>query len=69
VPAAVRLGRVHTDALDFAERPASYQETRELVRRVEQARWALEVHRTSHPRTSSIDFARRLAEGLDTKPD
>jgi len=69
VPAAVRLGRVRIDALDFAERPAAYQETRELVRRVERARWALEVHRTSHPRTSSIDFARRLAEGLDTKPD
>jgi RNA polymerase sigma factor (sigma-70 family) len=67
VPAAVRLGRVHPDALDFAQQPTSYQETRGLVRRVEQARWALQVHRTSHPRTSTIDFARRLARSLDSR--
>jgi RNA polymerase sigma factor (sigma-70 family) len=64
VPAAVRLERVRSDALDFAHKPSSYQETRNMIRRVERARWALEVHRTSHPRTSSIDFARRLAQGL-----
>jgi len=69
VSAAERLGRVRSDALDFAHRPSSYHETRNLIRRVERARWALEVHRTSHPKTSSIDFARRLAEGLGTKPD
>jgi RNA polymerase sigma factor (sigma-70 family) len=38
VPAALRLGRVRPNALDFAEQPSSYQETRELVRRAEQAR-------------------------------
>src|SRR6266511_1453317 len=32
VPAARRLGRVRPDALDFAEQPSSYQETRGLVR-------------------------------------
>jgi hypothetical protein len=64
VPAAVRLERVRSDALDFADAPSSYQETRNMIRRVERARWALEVHRSSHPRRSSIDFARRLAEGL-----
>lgn len=69
VPAAVRLGRVRTDALAFAERPASYQGTRELVRRVEQARWALHVHRTSHPRSSAVDFARRIAQSLDSGQD
>ena len=37
VPAAVRLGRVRSDGLAFADQPASYQETRELVRRVEHA--------------------------------
>lgn len=66
VSAAERLGRVRSDALDFAQRPSSYHETRNLIRRVERARWELEVHRTSHPKTSSIDFARRLAEGLGT---
>lgn len=69
VLAAVRARRVHPDALDFAQHASSYQETRRLVRRVEHARWALEVHRTSHPRTSSIDFARRLAESLDRKSE
>jgi RNA polymerase sigma factor (sigma-70 family) len=66
VPPALRLGRVNPDALDFAQRPASYEETRELVRRAEQARWTLQVHRSSHPRASAIDFARRLAQSLDS---
>jgi hypothetical protein len=68
VPAAMRVGRVRSDALDFAHNPSSYHETRSLIRRAEQARWALEVHRASHPKTSSIDFARRLAEGLTQNP-
>src|SRR5262245_41452415 len=67
VPAALRAGRVRADAPDFATDAASYRETRELVRTVERARWALEVHRTSHPRASSVDFARRLVEALDSQ--
>src|SRR5262245_42591682 len=47
VPAALRLNRVRPGALDFAQQAASYQETRSLVRRVEHARWALEVHRAT----------------------
>jgi RNA polymerase sigma factor (sigma-70 family) len=66
VPAALRLGRVTPDALDFARQPTSYQETRELVRRAEEARWALQVHRSTHPRASAVDFARRLAQSLDS---
>jgi len=69
VPAAVRLGRVRPDALDFAARPSSYRETRALVRRAEQARWALQVHRTSQPRASTVDFARRLVRSLDQPTD
>jgi RNA polymerase sigma factor (sigma-70 family) len=69
VPAAVGLGRVRLDALNFAQKASSYKETRSLIRRVERARWALEVHRTSHPRGSSLDFARRLAKGLDAESD
>jgi RNA polymerase sigma factor (sigma-70 family) len=65
VEAALRLGRIRKDAFDFAHRPASYQETRTFVRRVEYARWALEVHRSSRARGSSVDFARRLAGSLD----
>jgi RNA polymerase sigma factor (sigma-70 family) len=69
VPVALRLGRVRHDALDFAERPSSYQETRDFVRRAEQARWALQVHRTSQPRASTLDFARRLVQSLDSRRD
>ena len=69
LPAAVRLGRVRPDALDFAEQPSSFQETRALIRHAEQARWALQVHRTSHPRASAVDFARRLARSLDSPHD
>jgi len=69
VPAALRLGRVNPNALDFAHQASSYHETRGLVRRAEQARWALQIHRTSHPRSSTVDFARRLAQSLDSPAD
>jgi len=65
VPAALRVGRIRADALDFAERATSYRDTRAFVRQVEEARWALQVHRTSHPRSSSVDFARRLVSSLE----
>jgi RNA polymerase sigma factor (sigma-70 family) len=67
VAAALGLGRVRANAPDFAARAVSYDETRAMVRRVDNARRALEVHRTSHPRASSVDFARRLVEALDAQ--
>jgi hypothetical protein len=69
VPAALHLGRVNPEALDFARQSSSYQESRGLVRRAEQARWALQVHRTSYPGASTVDFARRLAQSLDSPRD
>ena len=51
--------------LHFARRALSFQEARALVRRVDDARSALEVHRTSQPRDSPIDFAQRLLEAID----
>lgn len=51
--------------LHFARRAISFQEARALVRRVDEARSALEVHRTSQPRDSPIDFAHRLLEAID----
>jgi RNA polymerase sigma factor (sigma-70 family) len=51
--------------LQFARRATSFQEARALVRMVDEARWALRVHRTSLPRTSSIDFAQRLLDAID----
>jgi RNA polymerase sigma factor (sigma-70 family) len=53
------------DAFNFATKASSYAEIRDRVRHVESARRALEVHRTSHPPTSSVDFARRLVQALD----
>lgn len=68
VPAALRLGRVRPDAIDFAQRASSYHEIRTIVRRVERMRWALELHRSSQARTSSIDFARRVVNALNSSP-
>jgi RNA polymerase sigma factor (sigma-70 family) len=64
VPAALRLGRVRRDAVDFAAAAAYFDEARAAVRRVEEAKRALEIHRTSHPAASTIDFAVRLAKKI-----
>jgi RNA polymerase sigma factor (sigma-70 family) len=69
VPAALRIGRVRADAFDFAATASSFQKARTIVRQVDEARWALEVHRTSHPRASSVDFARHLTRALDFDED
>lgn len=68
VPAALRAGRVHADGLDFARRGTSFQAARAIVRQVAEARWALAVHRTSHPRASSVDFVRRVLAAVDPPP-
>lgn len=49
----------------IAASEASFAELREKVRRVEAARWALEVHRTTQPPAASVNFARRLMAALD----
>ena len=69
VPAALRVGRVRADSFELAVTASSFEEARAIVRQVDEARWALEVHRTSHPRASSVDFARRLAQALDPRRD
>src|SRR5438093_13122377 len=65
VPAALRAGRIREEGVDVAGQASSYRETRSYVRRVEEARWALAVHRSSRPRASSVDFARRVIDALD----
>ena len=69
LPAALRTGKVRLDSCGFAGSAKSFQETRAMVRQVDEARWALEVHRTNHPRASSVDFARRLIQALDARGD
>lgn len=53
----------------FARQATSFQKARALVRQVDEARWALEVHRTSQPRASSIDFAQRILAAIDLSRD
>jgi RNA polymerase sigma factor (sigma-70 family) len=69
LPAALRAGKIRETACDFAAAPSSFQQARARVRQVEEARWALQVHRTTNPRPTSVDFARRLAAALDTHLD
>lgn len=65
VEAAVRLGRVRPQSLNFADAASSFEEARTLVRRLDHARWALEVHRSSRPRGSDVDFGRQILQRLD----
>ena len=51
--------------LAFARRATSFQRARAVVRSVDEARWAIEVHRTSEPAASPIDFAQRLLDAID----
>ena len=69
VPAALRAGRVNADTFDFAASESSFQEARAIIRKVEGAKCALEVHRASRPRASSIDFARLVIRTLDRVSD
>jgi RNA polymerase sigma factor (sigma-70 family) len=69
LPAALRAGKVRRDSCDFAATASSFQQTRAIIRQVDEARWALEVHRSSHPRASSVDFARQLIEAIDARRD
>ena len=69
VPTALRMGKISASSCNFAATPSSFQQTRAMVRQVEEARWALQVHRTSHPRASSVDFARRLIDAMDARQD
>ncbi len=69
VAAASLTGAGEARPVQFARRATSFQEARALVRQVDEARWALEVHRTSVPRTSSIDFAQRLLDAIDLSQD
>jgi RNA polymerase sigma factor (sigma-70 family) len=64
VPAAA-VSATDVQPLSFARRATSFHEARDLVRHVDEARWALEVHRTSEPAASPIDFAQRLLDAID----
>jgi RNA polymerase sigma factor (sigma-70 family) len=65
VPSAAMGDAGEAKPIQFAGRATSFQDARALVRQVDEARWALEVHRSSQPRASSIDFAQRLLDAID----
>jgi RNA polymerase sigma factor (sigma-70 family) len=69
VPAAIALGRVHPDRHNFADHGSSFDDVKRTIRGVESARRALEVHRSSVPRRSDVDFARRVVSALDRPAD
>jgi RNA polymerase sigma factor (sigma-70 family) len=69
VPSALRLGKITAGSCNFAATPFSFQQIRGMVRQVEEARWALQVHRTNQPRAASVDFARKLINTLDARPE
>ena len=69
VPSAPTADSAEARPVEFARRATSFQEARALVRQVDEARWAIEVHRTSQPRASSVDFAQRLLEAIHLSRD
>jgi len=69
VSSAAVAGSDEAQPLQFAGRETSFQEARALIRQVDEARWALEIHRTSQPCASSIDFAQRLLDAIELPRD
>jgi RNA polymerase sigma factor (sigma-70 family) len=69
VHAAMAVGRVRQDALDFARNASSFEEARGVIQQVEEARRAVAMHRANQPRNFSVDFARRLANALGTRQE
>ena len=65
VTSSTRSGRINQAQLTFSNRASSFQESRSIVRQVEEARQAVTLHRTAHPRNSDIDFARRIVDMFD----
>ena len=67
VASNVRAGRIDPARAAFAGRVSSFQESRAIVRQVDEARRAVAVHRTSQPRNSDVDFARRIVGMFDER--
>lgn len=68
VSSGLQSGRISGERCNYAAAPSSFAQIRTTVRQVEEARWALQVHRTNQLREAPVDFARRLIEMLETHP-
>ena len=67
LPGAVQAGLVDATHLAFAGTRSSFEESRAIVRQVDEARRAVELHRTSHPKMTDVDFARRIVGMFDER--
>ncbi|MEY4548382.1 MAG: hypothetical protein RL685_4577 [Pseudomonadota bacterium] len=65
VPAAIQLGRIRPNEPLLARAASSFVEARELIRRVEEAKRVVELHRKTQPRNSPLDFTRLVVSALD----
>ena len=65
VPAALALGRIDRERSDFAAHGVAFADVKQTIAKVESARRALEVHRSSTPRGSDVDFARRVVGAIE----
>jgi RNA polymerase sigma factor (sigma-70 family) len=65
IRAAVDLGRVNPERLQFATQAQSFAEARATIRLLENVRLPLAVHRSGTIRHPDVDFARRLLAALD----
>lgn len=63
LPAGAASGVVNPPV--FARRTISFRDARAMVRRVDEARWALQVHRTSAPADAPAAFVQRLLGAID----
>lgn len=64
---SLRTGRISEQNCNYASHPASFEQTRAIVRSTEEMRWAIQVHQSNHPRASTVNFARRVIQALDAK--
>jgi hypothetical protein len=48
---------------------SSFQQTRAVVRQVDEARRAFALYHSSQPHASSVDFARRLMDAFKARQD
>jgi RNA polymerase sigma factor (sigma-70 family) len=64
---ALNSGRVRDGDPDFAAQPGSFAGAKAAIRLLDASRQALAVHRLSEPRTSTIDFARRVLDAIDAR--
>ena len=66
VPSVAVASRAESQPLQFAERATSFRRARALVRQVDEARWGLELHRSSGRPGSAVDFAERILAAINS---